>query len=54
MADVKQVLAPTTVTQIDGDPSVTITATPDTTDLGALSATVTTTIAGTRPTCRRG
>jgi HAE1 family hydrophobic/amphiphilic exporter-1 len=46
VADVKQVLAPTTVTQIEGDPSVTITATPDTTDLGALSATVTTTIAG--------
>ena len=46
MADVKLVLAPTTVTQIEGDPSVTITATPDTTDLGALSATVTTTIAG--------
>ena len=46
VADVKLVLAPTTVTQIEGDPSVTITATPDTTDLGALSATVTTTLAG--------
>ena len=46
VADVTLVLAPTTVTQIEGDPSVTITATPDTTDLGALSATVTTTIAG--------
>jgi HAE1 family hydrophobic/amphiphilic exporter-1 len=46
VADIKLVLAPTTVTQIEGDPSVTITATPDTTDLGALSATVTTTIAG--------
>jgi HAE1 family hydrophobic/amphiphilic exporter-1 len=46
VADVKQVLAPTTVTQIDGDPSVTVTATPDTSDLGALSATVQSTIAG--------
>ncbi|MFT4166588.1 MAG: efflux RND transporter permease subunit [Microlunatus sp.] len=46
VADVKKVLAPTTVTQIKGDPSVTITATPDTSDLGALSAKVTTTIAG--------
>jgi multidrug efflux pump subunit AcrB len=46
VADIKLVLAPTTVTQIKGDPSVTITATPDTTDLGALSATVTTTLAG--------
>jgi multidrug efflux pump subunit AcrB len=46
VADVTQVQAPTTVTQIEGDPSVTITATPDTTDLGALSATVTTTLAG--------
>ncbi|WP_344811490.1 efflux RND transporter permease subunit [Microlunatus aurantiacus] len=46
IADVTLVLAPTTVTQIDGDPSVTITATPDTSDLGALSATVTTTLAG--------
>jgi HAE1 family hydrophobic/amphiphilic exporter-1 len=45
VATVKQVLAPTTVTQIDGDPSVTITATPDTSDLGALSATVTTKLA---------
>lgn len=46
VADVKAVLAPTTVTQIDGDPSVTITATPDTDNLGALSTTVQTTIAG--------
>ncbi len=46
VATVKLVGAPTTVTQIDGDPSVTITGTPDTTDLGALSAAVTTTIAG--------
>ena len=46
VADVTLVLAPTTVTQIEGDPSVTITATPDTTDLGALSDTVTTTLAG--------
>jgi multidrug efflux pump subunit AcrB len=46
VAEVKLVSAPTTVTQIEGDPSVTITATPDTTDLGALSATVTTALAG--------
>ena len=36
VATVKEVLAPTTVTQIGGDPSVTITATPDSSDLGAL------------------
>jgi multidrug efflux pump subunit AcrB len=40
VAKVVEVLAPTTVTQIDGTPSVTITATPDTSDLGALSATL--------------
>ena len=46
VAKVTQVPAPTTVTQIDGDPSVTVTGTPDTSDLGALSATVQTTVAG--------
>ncbi|HEU5484494.1 MAG TPA: efflux RND transporter permease subunit, partial [Microlunatus sp.] len=46
VAKVTQVPAPTTVTQIDGDPSVTVTGTPDTSDLGALSATVETTVAG--------
>ena len=45
VATVKEVLAPTTVTQIGGDPSVTITATPDSSDLGALSKTVTTKLA---------
>jgi multidrug efflux pump subunit AcrB len=40
VAKVVEVLAPTTVTQIDGTPSVTITATPDTSDLGALSAAI--------------
>jgi HAE1 family hydrophobic/amphiphilic exporter-1 len=34
------VLAPTTVTQIEGTPSVTITATPEAADLGALTATI--------------
>ena len=46
VAEVVQVPAPTTVTQIEGDPSVTVSGTPDTSDLGALSATVQTTIAG--------
>ena len=40
VADVATRSAPTTVTQIDGTPSVTITATPDTTDLGALTTTI--------------
>ena len=40
VATVKTVLAPTTVTQIDGTPSVTITATPTGGDLGALTQTI--------------
>ncbi|HET9647629.1 MAG TPA: efflux RND transporter permease subunit [Microlunatus sp.] len=40
VATVELVEAPTTVTQIEGDPSVTITATPDTSDLGSLSSAV--------------
>jgi len=40
VAKVKTVLAPTTVTQIDGVPSVTITATPTGGDLGALTQTI--------------
>ena len=40
VAKVREVLAPTTVTQIEGTPSVTISATPDASDLGALSATI--------------
>jgi len=40
VAKVGEVMAPTTVTQIEGTPSVTITATPDAGDLGALSATI--------------
>jgi multidrug efflux pump subunit AcrB len=40
VAKVSEVMAPTTVTQIEGTPSVTITATPETGDLGALSATI--------------
>ena len=40
VAEVKTALAPTTVTQIDGTPSVTITATPEGGDLGALTATI--------------
>jgi multidrug efflux pump subunit AcrB len=40
VAKVLQVLAPTTVTQIEGTPSVTITATPEGKDLGALTATI--------------
>ncbi len=40
VAKVSEVLAPTTVTQIEGTPSVTITATPEASDLGALSATI--------------
>jgi multidrug efflux pump subunit AcrB len=40
VAKVRQVLAPTTVTQIEGTPSVTITATPEASDLGALSTTI--------------
>ena len=37
---VQAVLAPTTVTQIEGTPSVTITATPEAADLGALTETI--------------
>jgi multidrug efflux pump subunit AcrB len=40
VAKVSEVLAPTTVTQIEGTPSVTITATPEAGDLGALTATI--------------
>ena len=40
VAKVQEVLAPTTVTQIEGTPSVTITATPEASDLGALTATM--------------
>jgi multidrug efflux pump subunit AcrB len=40
VAKVQEVLAPTTVTQIEGTLSVTITATPDVSDLGALTATI--------------
>jgi multidrug efflux pump subunit AcrB len=40
VAKVEQVLAPTTVTQIEGTPSVTITATPGVNDLGALTAAI--------------
>jgi HAE1 family hydrophobic/amphiphilic exporter-1 len=40
IAEVKTVLAPTTVTQIDGTESVTITATPTGADLGALTETI--------------
>jgi multidrug efflux pump subunit AcrB len=40
VAKVQQVMAPTTVTQIEGTPSVTITATPEAADLGALTATI--------------
>jgi multidrug efflux pump subunit AcrB len=40
VAKVQAVLAPTTVTQIEGTPSVTITATPEAADLGALTATI--------------
>jgi multidrug efflux pump subunit AcrB len=40
VAKVSEVMAPTTVTQIEGTPSVTITATPEAGDLGALSATI--------------
>ena len=40
VAEVQTVLAPTTVTQIEGTPSVTITATPEAADLGALTATI--------------
>jgi HAE1 family hydrophobic/amphiphilic exporter-1 len=40
VAKVSEVMAPTTVTQIEGTPSVTITATPEPGDLGALSATI--------------
>jgi multidrug efflux pump subunit AcrB len=46
VATVKEVLGPTTVTQIKGDPSVTITATPDSSDLGALSKTIQTKLDG--------
>ena len=40
VAKVQAVLAPTTVTQIEGTPSVTISATPDANDLGALTTTI--------------
>jgi multidrug efflux pump subunit AcrB len=40
VAKVQEVLAPTTVTQIEGTPSVTIIATPEAADLGALTATI--------------
>jgi multidrug efflux pump subunit AcrB len=40
VAKVQQVLAPTTVTQIDGTESVTVTATPTASDLGALTDTL--------------
>jgi multidrug efflux pump subunit AcrB len=40
VAKVQEVLAPTTVTQIEGTPSVTITSTPEAADLGALTATI--------------
>ncbi|MDX6224491.1 MAG: hypothetical protein QOE64_867, partial [Frankiales bacterium] len=40
VSKVVEVLAPTTVTQIDGTPSVTITATPNSSDLGALTKTI--------------
>jgi multidrug efflux pump subunit AcrB len=40
VAKVQTVLAPTTVTQIEGTPSVTITGTPEAADLGALTATI--------------
>jgi multidrug efflux pump subunit AcrB len=40
VAKVQAVLAPTTVTQIEGTPSVTITATPEAADLGALTETI--------------
>ncbi len=40
IATVTEVLAPTTVTQIDGTPTVTVTATPTTSDLGALTGVI--------------
>jgi len=40
VAKLQEVLAPTTVTQIEGTPSVTITATPEAKDLGALTTTI--------------
>ena len=40
VATVSSVLTPSTVTEIDGDRAVTVTATPDTDDLGALTASV--------------
>ena len=40
VATVQTVLAPTTVTQIDGTPTVTVTATPTGGDLGALTETI--------------
>ena len=45
IADVRQELAPSTVTQIDGIRAVTLTATPDTDNLGALTQTVQTRLA---------
>ena len=46
VATVTEVQAPSTVTQIKGDPSVTITGTPSGTDLGTVSAAITTKLAG--------
>ncbi|GAA3622211.1 hypothetical protein GCM10022236_25710 [Microlunatus ginsengisoli] len=46
VATVKEVQAPSTVTQIKGDPSVTITGTPSGTDLGALTTQINATLAG--------
>jgi multidrug efflux pump subunit AcrB len=40
VAKVQEVLAPTTVTQIEGTPSITVTASPEASDLGALTATI--------------
>ncbi len=46
IAEVRQELAPSTVTQIDGIRAVTLTATPDTDNLGALTQTVQTQLVG--------
>jgi HAE1 family hydrophobic/amphiphilic exporter-1 len=46
VAKVQAVLAPTTVTQIEGTPSVTIIATPEAADLGALTETIQGTLDG--------
>lgn len=45
IAKVSEKLAPSTVKQIDGDRAVTVTATPDTADLGAVTATLQTRLA---------